>query len=251
MKTHSEVPNLVLATCVGVLLAVGPAYSQESDWKFAGSIYLFAPETTVGLTTPQGSVESGLSFSDAVQNLDLAFMGSLEASNGKWSFLADYMLNDLSFGDSTPGPAFSGVNTELKTQILNGYAAYRVHDTQTVQVDIAGGFRWFDAETTLTLLPGARPGRTSTLQESWVDPVVGVRARAQLSDRWLGTVFLDYGGFSSDSETWQALVTADYELSEKWQLRVGYRYLSVDHKIDGNDFSFDQSGPILGATYQF
>jgi opacity protein-like surface antigen len=233
------------------LVSAGPAIGQQSDWSYGVSIYLFAPATTVGATTPSGPVEGTLSFSDAISNLDFAFMGAFEASNGRWSFLADYMLNDLSFGNATPGPAFSGLNTDFKTQILSAYAAYRVHDTPAVKVDVAGGFRWFDAESTFTLLPGGLPGGTSTIQDDWIDPVIGGRLQFQIADRWSGTVFADYGGFSSSSETWQTILTADYALTDNWQLRIGYRYLSVDHDINGNAFSFDQSGPVFGATYRF
>ncbi|WP_171237966.1 outer membrane protein [Ruegeria sp. HKCCA5763] len=240
-----------LPVSTAALLAAGPALSQQNDWKFAASIYLFAPETTVGATTPLGPVEGKLSFSDAISNLDFAFMGAFEARNGRWGFIADYMLNDLSFGNSTPGPAFSGLNTSLKTQILSGYAAYRVSETPDVQVDLAAGFRWFDTKSTFTLLPGGLPGGTTTLEDNWVDPVVGARIGFTISERWSGTVFADYGGFSSTSETWQALLTANYALSDRWDLRIGYRYLSVDHDINGNDFSFKQSGPIFGATYRF
>jgi hypothetical protein len=38
-----------------------------------------------------------------------------------------------------------------------------------------------------------------------------------------GRSFFDYGGFSSDSETWQSLITADYTLNDTWILRGGYR----------------------------
>ena len=233
------------------LLGASPLAAQQTDWEYAVSVYLFAPETEVGATTPLGPIEGTLSFSDALDNLDFAFMGSFEASNGLLSFGADYMLNDLSFENDTPGPAFSGLDTEFKTQILTAYAAYRVYDTPKSQVDLAVGFRWFDAESTFTLRPGIQPGGSSKIADDWVDPIIGARARFQLSDRWAGTVFADYGGFSSDSETWQVLVTADYDLNENWQLRLGYRYLSVEHEINGNDFSFDQSGPIFGATYRF
>lgn len=240
-----------LSVSAGALLAAAPALSQESDWSYAATVYLFAAETTVGATTPFGPVESTLSFSDALENLDFAFMGAFEASNGRLSFIGDYMLNDLSFSKATPGPAFSGLTADLKTQIFGGYAAYRVHDDPTVQVDLTGGFRWFDTEATLTLLPGVLAGGVSRMQDDWVDPVVGVRARLKLADRWFGTAFLDYGGFSSSSHSWQALLTADYAISDNWLLRFGYRHLSIDHDINGLDFSFEQSGPVFGATYQF
>lgn len=228
-------------------ISAGPTMAQDSDWDFAATIYLFTAETNVA----SGGFEGSLSFKDALANLDMAFMGAFAASNGRWGFIADYLMTDISFGNSTPGPAFSGLNTALKTRIFNGYATYRIHQDQKTSVDLAAGFRWFDTRTDLTLLPGTSPGGTTRIDESWVDPVVGVKAHFEMSEKWSGTVFADYGGFSRDSETWQVLLTADYEINEKWVARIGYRHLSVDHDINGSDFSFDQSGPVFGISYRF
>jgi opacity protein-like surface antigen len=228
-------------------ISTSPAMAQDSDWNFAATFYLFTPETNIGV----GGTEATLSFKEALENLDMAFMGAFEASNGRWGFLADYMMTDLSFGNDTPGPAFSGLNTAMKTRIFNGYATYRVYQAPTVNLDLAAGFRWFSAKTDMTLLPGLSPGRTSSVNENWVDPVIGVRAQFELSEKWSGTAFADYGGFSSDSETWQVLLTADYEINENWAARVGYRHIVVDHDLNGTAFSFDQSGPIFGVAYRF
>lgn len=226
-----------------------PALAQQSDWAFEGTLYLFMPETTTSIATPVRTVEGKLSFSDALANLDFAFMGAVGASNGRWSLLLDYMYNDLSFGNPGPLPGTT-VNTSAKTQILNGYVAYQVYEDPTVRLDLAAGFRWFDAKTSLTLLPSP-PFGTNRIDENWVDPVVGVRARFRFSDRWSGTAFFDYGGFTGGDETWQALLTADYAINDRWLVRGGYRYITMDHDIAAGNFSFTQSGPILGVTYRF
>lgn len=242
----------ITASLALALAAASPVASQQSDWNYEATVYLFTAETETGVTTPAGTIEGTLSFKDALDNLDVAFMGSFGASNGRWSFLADYMMTDISFGNPTPGGAFSGINTAAKTQVLNAFAAYRVHETPDLSLDLAAGFRWFDTRTTLTALPGILPGRTVVANDNWVDPVIGLRARVRMSDKWSGTAFFDYGGFQSDSESWQALLTADYDLNDNWRLRVGYRYLSVDHVLsNGNDYTFIQSGPIFGASYRF
>jgi opacity protein-like surface antigen len=72
-----------------------------------------------------------------------------------------------------------------------------------------------------------------------------------MTEKLSGTVFADYGGFRSGSESWQTLLTLDYNINENWVARAGYRYISIDHTLNGKDFSFSQSGPILGATYRF
>ncbi|MEH6836795.1 MULTISPECIES: porin family protein [Falsihalocynthiibacter] len=232
---------------VALLASSSTAMAQESDWNYGATIYLFAPETTVSM----GDVEGSLDFSDALENLDMAFMGAFEANNGSWGVLADYMLTDLTFSQSTPGPAFSGLSTSLKTQILNGYVTYRAYQTPTVNFDVAAGFRWFDTKTKMTLSAGTAPGRSTSVNDNWTDPVIGARVNFQMSDKWTGMAFADYGGFSSDSTTWQVLLTADYQFNENWVGRLGYRKISVDHKINGSDFKYEQSGPLLGVTYKF
>ncbi len=228
-------------------VSASPALAQESDWDFGATIYSFISETEVGI----GDVEGTLSFSDALDNLDVAFTGAFEASNGDWSFLLDYMLSDLSFVNNQAGPVVTDVNTSSKTQILSGYAAYRIYDTPDTLVDIAAGFRWFDTSSKISLLDVSTVVGSASSSDNWVDPVIGIRAQYAFSDKWSGTVFADYGGFRSDSETWQVLLTANYAFNDRWVGRFGYRQLSVDHDIDGNSFSYDQSGPILGVTFKF
>ncbi|MFA3918786.1 hypothetical protein [Ruegeria hyattellae] len=112
---------------VGKVLAITTALccgsavvAQDTGWRFHGSFYIYGADTD----TTIGSLESELGFSDAFDNLDLAFMGTVEARNGRWSLIADYMRTDLSFEGDTPGPVFSGAETSLKTQFFSGYAAY-------------------------------------------------------------------------------------------------------------------------------
>lgn len=236
-----------LKNLTALAIMASPCTAYAGDWKYAASIYLFTPETVVGI----GGAETTLSFSDALDNLDMAFMGAFEANNGRFGFIADYMLTDLSFGNPTPGPAFSGVDTALKTQIFNGYATYRVYQNPKVTLDLAAGIRWFNTATDITFLPGILPGATTSVDEDWIDPVIGIRAHFDMTEKLSGTIFADYGGFRSNSESWQTLLTLDYNINENWVARAGYRYISVDHTINGSDFSFEQSGPIFGATYRF
>lgn len=246
--------NTKIGAVFSVALASGLGSSvaaQQSDWSYEASVYLFTPETDVSLETPGGTLSGTLSFSDALENLDLAFMGAISATNGRWTFLADYNYTDLSFSNETPDPASSGLDTSFTVSYLSGYVGYRVYEAPTVNVDLAGGFRWFSTDTQFVLQPGTEPGRVASADDSWVDPIIGARARVRFSDKWSGTGFVDYGGFRSGSTTWQVLLTADYEINERWLLRGGYRYISFDHEIDGNDFEFDQSGPLFGATYRF
>ncbi|MCU9847921.1 porin family protein [Defluviimonas sp. WL0024] len=246
--------KLIPTSCsvAALALVAGQAAAQSSDWSYFATFYLWGAETKTSIGTAVGPVESKLSFSDALDNLDLALMGTFEARNGRWSLLADYMLTDLSIpGGPVLGGAFSGTDLDLKTQIFSGYAMYTVYEQSSTSIDIAGGFRWFSTDNTLELFSGALPGRRVTAGDDWVDPVIGARVRFPIADRWSGMVLADYGGFSSDSETWQALAAVSYEINQNWVVSGGWRYMDFDHDINGRPFTFRQSGPILGATYRF
>ena len=69
---------------------ISASWAQLSDWSYSATIYLFTPDTEVSQETALGTVDGTLSFSDALKNLDLAFMGTFTATNGRWSLLADY-----------------------------------------------------------------------------------------------------------------------------------------------------------------
>ncbi|MDX1743043.1 MAG: porin family protein, partial [Ruegeria sp.] len=216
--------NLSLATSAVLATLATATSAQQSDWSYEATIYLYMPETETSIETPLGKLDATLSFQDALENLDFAFMGTLSASNGQWSVLADYNYTNLSFGGT--GPAGGELETSVKTQFLTALLGYRVRNDPSVRVDLAGGFRWYSTDTDFTFTPGGAPPRRNTADDSWVDPVIGVRARFTLSDSWTSTAYADYGGFRSGSQTWSVLLTADYALNDRWVLRGGYRYIS-------------------------
>jgi hypothetical protein len=226
------------------LFATSAAQAQE--WTYNASFYLFAAETDTGF----GGREATLSFSDALDNLDVAAMGTFEANNGQWGVIVDYMLTDLSFGNSTPGANFGDLNTSAKTQILTAALSYRLYDTGTFQTDVTAGARWFDTKTTLELTPGLLPGRKTRFSDSWIDPIVGFRTRMEFGGNWSGTAVADVGGLN-DRRTWQVVLTANYAINENWQARFGYRYIDIRNDDDDQDYVFKQSGPIFGLTYSF
>lgn len=246
-----NVTALRILTPLAAALFPQIATADSGNWEYTGSLYAFLPKTDAKLSSASGSVDSSLSLKRALDNLGMAAMGTFEASNGSWSFIADYMYFDLGLNTPVANPSYSGLKTDLTMQTLNGYAAYRVYETPTVDLDIAGGFRWFSLDTDLTLNGTTASTVSAAASESWVDPLVALRGRVQFSEKWYGTGILDYGGFSSDSETWQLLLTAGYDINENWSLRGGYRYISVDHDVKGTRVEIEQSGPVLGVSYRF
>jgi opacity protein-like surface antigen len=159
------------------------------------------------------------------------------------------MYFKLSPNNTTPGPLTDSVTVRTQMTVISGYAAYRVFEDQSFAVDLAGGFRWANLDSDVSTTGPLTTEFNSS--DDWIDPVIGVRLSTQISEKVSATLFADYGGFSGDSTTWQTAVSVGYALNDSWTLRGGYRYMEFDREIDGRDFSMDQSGLLLGATYNF
>ncbi|WP_431298109.1 outer membrane protein [Tabrizicola sp. BL-A-41-H6] len=236
----------MLVAAVAASLMGSTAFAQDSGWQYNLTAYLWATDTGVSAETPFGTVDAELSFSDALQDLDFAFMGAFEARKGKLSFFTDAMYFKLSPTTTGPGGVVD-VTVPTQMTIISGFAGYRVYEDPSVSVDLAGGFRWAKLDSD----PRFANGDEFSVGDSWADPVLGLRISGRLSDKMTATLFTDYGGFSGESNTWQASATLGYDLNDRWTLLGGYRYMEFNREIDGRDFSLDQSGLLLGATYKF
>jgi hypothetical protein len=235
-----------------VLLAA-PAAGQDSGWRFALSPYLWTPGINASVGTAVGTVGVDKSSRDVLSALDFAFMGVFEARNGRWGLIADLFYADLSQSRATPlGLLFSRALIETTAKELSGYAAYRVEDSGRVALDLMAGVRVSSIALDLSLSPGLLGGRRLGVSETWVDPVVGGRARFAITDMWFATAFADVGGFGADSDlTWQAFASLGYQFNPRWSVQGGWRYFSAEKEIEGRDVNVDFSGPLLGFTARF
>jgi opacity protein-like surface antigen len=238
----------------GAVLALmsGQAFAQSNDWTYNATLYGWLPAMSTSAGTSFGTLESDVSGSDALSALDMAFMGAINASNGKWSVFGDLLYTDLSAKKPTPfGKLFSDATVEVKLTALTGYLAYRVYDKSGVAIDLGGGFRAFDVDLGLSLSKGRASSRSSSENASWVDPLLMARVHVPFNEKWFGNALVDFGGVSSDSQTWQALATVGYKFNENWSSQLGYRYMEIDHDIGKTPTMIDLSGPFIAVSYNF
>ena len=66
-------------------------------WQYAATIYAYLPSIGGTMSFPAGSGSSGLNVdaSKLLDSLDMAFMGSFEAHNGRWGMFADVLYLDV------------------------------------------------------------------------------------------------------------------------------------------------------------
>jgi hypothetical protein len=227
--------------------------AQQGPWSFAVSPYLWAPGASSSVDTQFGTLDTDATIGEVVSSTDFALMGVLEARNGRWGFIADLLHSDLTERRDTPfGVLFSRARVDTSLTKLSGDAAYRMYDDGQVALDAMGGFRAVSLGLDVSLSPGALPARSFSDSSSWLDPLVGGRARIALTARWFATALGDIGGFGVGSDlTWQVLATIGYRFDERWSVQGGWRHLSIDKEVNGRDVELDLGGPVLGFTVRF
>jgi hypothetical protein len=86
----------------------------------------------------------------------------------------------------------------------------------------------------------------------WVDPIVGFRVSADVTDRISLMALGDIGGWgtgTASSLTWQGMLGGSFDLSEHWSLTAAYRALGLNRGTAiRNTILY---GPQFGAVFRF
>lgn len=229
-----------------------PIQTPASEWSYYFSPYLWAAalKGDVQLGTLAPPVQIDASFGDILNHLRMTFMGTFEARNNKVGLIAD--LNYLAVKVSATGP-LGFVNAQLndKTFIGTFAGAFRMLDQGSAWIDIIGGTRVWWRDDVLDITGGG--GAISVNKEkSWIDPIIGLRARAYLTPKIYAQIYGDVGGFGIGAKSdWQAVGLLGYQYDATKSFFGGYRYLAVDYSRGGYTFDVNLSGPVLGATFKF
>jgi hypothetical protein len=227
------------------------ASAQEADWRYKATIYGWFPGLSASVDTRFGTVETDVSASDALENLDMAFMGTFAAQNGRWGFAADLLYTDISATQPTPFALYGDATVKQTLTALSGYVLYRVTQDPAFVFDVGAGFRTFNLDIDVSLSEGVAKAASESISRSWTDPVIAARMNVPINEKWFVEGFADYGGTGSGDETWQIYAGVGYRISEDWSTQLGYRTMNISKEVDTRDVSADLSGALIAFTYSF
>ncbi len=224
-------------------------------WSFTIAPYVWAAgiEGRAGVFgfPPQ---DIGASFSDVLSNLEGALMLVGTARYDRYSLFADLVYTRIGTSVSTPFGILAN-ELDVDATLFVGTAAlgYAVLSDPSLTVDVIAGARLWHADNDFGFQGGVLDGRSRSDGDTWVDPILGARLRADLGDSnfyvagW-GMV----GGFGAGSDfSWDVLGGAGYEFNETVSLFAGYRAFGADYENDGFVFDLTQHGPVIGGVFQF
>lgn len=268
--------NLALATaalCAATsLLPLGASAQMSDKWEFQGTLYGWFP--TIGGSTVFPEKNGGSSVTmdaDAIlSDLKFVFMGALEARKGRWGAFTDVVYMDLGDtksgtrelsidGGSLPADVSARATYDLKGWAWTIAGTYRLASDPALTMDVLGGVRMLDIETTLGWeLSGnvdgiptqGRQGQGESNLTNW-DAIIGVKGRYAFGAerRWFAPYYLDVGTGDSDL-TWQAMGGLGYRFS--WGDIVGvWRYLDYDMKSGDNIKDINFNGPAIAVSFRW
>jgi hypothetical protein len=228
----------------------GAVQAEESDkdngLKITFSPYGWGTSMNGKNTLDRRQTDIDLSFSDILDNLNLAAMFDFRVEKGRWAVNWNLVWADLE-GESNVGALKADIEPTLTIFEMNGH--YRL----TNHWEVLGGIRYYELDIDIDFSGAATFSLSG--DEKWIDPLVGVVFSYPLSDSWSFGARGDIGGLGSDL-SWQlwALFDCRFGKSKRHSLVFGWRHLDFDYDRSGPiPFAIDAylTGPIIGARFRF
>jgi hypothetical protein len=260
-----------IAGLVLALLVTGTAAAKEpapGEWHWRATVYGWFPSiksSSTSFDTGGGNTIGTETDPDGyLKHLEFAFMGAIEARQGRWSAIGDAIY--LNFGNaqtrvktiSGPAglvsiPAQANVTWDLEGAVITLAAGYSLSQSAD-PADVIVGLRRASLKPSLSWSFGgpvatvAQQG-SAELSESFTDAIVGLRGRAGVGSNWFVPYHVDIGT-GSTRFTWQALAGIGYRFD--WgDATAIYRHLSYDFKDDSPISDIRFSGPAIGLSFTF
>ncbi len=252
------------AVCAGLMVAVaaGTAAPQTSagdgeGWEFSVTPYIWTVSMRGTADVGDLDVPLDVGISDISDALDLGAFMHLEARHGQWGGLLDvgYMSAGLEDEPLYPVDPFgSRADIETSVVVLDALGSYRITLTDSDVFDFLAGVRWTRSEVDV-VVTGGPPDQGGTADDSWIDPLVGIRFSSRFSESWYSWVRMDVGGFGIGSDfTWGTSLGLGYEFNDTVAANLGYKHIGIDWD-DGSamykGLTLVEHGLLLGVTFSF
>jgi hypothetical protein len=266
MKTHLARTVATIAAAAALPLA---AQAQDTEtWKFGAAIYGWVPAIGGDLTLRSGTSSIGVSMGEVLDSLEFAFMGTLEATYGKWGVWTDLVYasfgntktldRDFNVGGVIPGNVSGQFVLDVKSWIWTLAGTYNLLDSAENRTDLMFGARLLDMTNKLNwTLAGnvggigiQNPGAAEASLANW-DGVVGIKGRFMFGEdrRWFVNYLADVGTGESDL-TYQGILGLGYDFG--WGSVVGaWRYMGYEFDSSSHVQNLSFNGPLLGVVLRF
>jgi hypothetical protein len=273
-RSGAALAATVAAGLFGPPVAAEDAAPASAPWELSVTPYLWALSLKGDVGVGRAEADVDASFSDILDNLNVAAMLELELRKGRFGLLSDTIYAELE-DEAATGEDRIKIKATANMLIQGLAGTYRLGTWQladfaragrlAVTVDPYAGIRYTYLNTELKGsldLPdlGVAARRTTEADKPWVDPIVGLRTAWTLGERFSLILAGDVGGISANSQySAQGVGLIGYRFGlfghDNANLLVGYRALHQKYQ-DGDgrsrfDWDVTMHGPVAGLTITF
>jgi len=243
--------TLLRTALLGGLLASVTQPVHADAWTHEFAPYLMGAglsgETGVG----DAVIDVDASFGDILDNLKFGFMGAYRGSKGPYSVMVDTIYVKLEASSKGPGGQLSA-KAEIQQAVVEADLGYALNE----RLELLAGLRYVGLQARVQASGPQDQRLAGSKDESWIDPVIGVRYTWPLGDQWSAALRGDAGGFGVGSDlAWQAMASLRWQTSSRVGWLLAYRHLDMDYESGSGNRAFEydmaMSGPALGVVLSF
>ncbi len=261
MKT---LKRAVVSLFVVLLLLCPLANAEETsgtkNWEFElAPLYLWMASMDGDMTVKGVTQSLDLPFDEIFDSLEAAFTFHFEGLYKKrWGLFLDYSLINIKDSAVGPGPFKANIEVDFKNKMSELGVIFRFHEEGPHILEALGGARFTDLEAGI-VISSTPPPPTQVIagQQKWWDPIIGLRYKWQISDKWKfslrGDFGLGFGAGDTSDTTWNAIGLIHFQPWKVVGFVGGYRALDVDYETGSgiNRFKYDMlmHGPLLAVKF--
>ena len=248
MNRHAVI--VFVATTIAALLFPSPARAADG-WNWSITPYMWASDISEDLIL-RGEVVGGgdTEFKDLLDLVDTSLQLHFEGIRDRWGLFADLTYIDLS--DSETGELeILRFDVEITETLFEAGALYRPGG-QSGKLDLLFGARLLTVDEVYRLQLGELDPIERSIDESYVDALIGVRYHIPLSQRWVISLRGD-ASFGGTDYMWtaQGLVGWRFGAKRNSGVYIGYRYRDMSYSKAEFEVEKTLSGPGLGVKIGF
>lgn len=246
-----------LLAAVVLLIIIPIKVHADSDWDFRLTPYIWFAGVEGDVSTIPGgpSVPLDISASDVLSDTEASFMVLFEAKKQKHGLLIDILYSKVESDDELVPEINLNLKSISRSKIFTAAYSYEIYKKEQTVVDVFGGARYWDVDMTLAFGGGLGllAGRTLEIKDSWVDPLIGIKARTPLGNSKFYTAgALLVGGFGIGSDSfYDVAANIGYQWSKTIGTTLGYRLFDVDYDKDSFKYNAKQEGWQIALSWAF
>ncbi len=234
---------------------VTPVSGSGNAWEFHLIPYTWLITMDTKATVHDHTMDSRMSFSDILRDMNFAGQVHFEARKGKWGFFIDPTYLSL----SQSGTLRDGRDIRLSVEqwLIEFGGTYRLgrwsldeKGKRSTTIDLLGGGRFWYLNARMDTGSNLNPSETTR----WVDPIIGASLNTDITEKVILNARADIGGFGVGSDfSWNALAVFGYRFTKDITGLIGYRALYVDYKAGTSSIRYNATihGPVLGLCFSF